>query len=724
MDSSDIQQKLAAIYAAVEQKRLKDALDGVKELSALQQNWTVAEKIAELSTNYRFMLHYLIEGEKDPEQQHVYDKLTRDIYTLAEDVAENLLRQEDSLLFFEEFRLRPYSMEEFRTLIAGQAEVLSFVDRLKEESQYKARYHREEVQQDLFYAVFTSPRANDDFIASYRKFVEDTAIPQSDKALLIAALTMNILQRFDALKIEFLLDLCSHGECETAIRAITGIIPIVQLYGARLQFYPGCGSRLKLLSDDKTFARRLVAAIIGFIQAHETEKITKRLTEEILPEMMKISIDKKIHLDDWMEYTPDDKNPEWQRLFEESGLTDKLQEFAELQMGGADVFHSTFSSLKSYPFFQEMSNWFLPFTPQHSSVQPLFALPVEQVSLEDSLLWSPVICNSDKYSFCLCLLTMPENYCKMMIAQLGAESEELKKLKEQEGAVQIYQGEDLITNQYIRDLYRFFKLFPRRAEFRDIFELPLNYHSLPAFQPVVTQPEHLEHIALYYFEKNYFAEALSAYTLLAATGNGKSEVWQKAGYCRQMLADMRGALNDYLHADLIEENNTWVLQRIAHCYRMLKEPDSALEYYRRLERFRPNDLNLQLSIGHCFLEMNEYEKALNYYFKVELLDNDNPRAWRSIAWCSFLSRKFDVAEKYYVRILSANPNAHDFLNAGHVALCLGQMQKTVDRYKQSIEKAGSFETFQTMLAEDEKDLPDASLLPVILDKIRYDREAV
>lgn len=738
MNPSNIRQKLAIIYSYIEQKQLKDALEGIKELSSLQQNWAVSEKITELTTNYQFMLHYLIEAKKDPEQKRVYNKLIRDIYTLAEDAAEFLLLQENSSIFFDKIRLMSVraslSIEEYNATLTKQADILSFTDLLEEgaEKESRIRQHviaHENTQQDLFYTVFVSPRANDDLIASCRNFMEDPSIPIHDKALFISALTLNILQRFDALKIELLLDLCNHPEPELAVRAITGIIPIFQIYSSRLELYSGCSNRLKLLSDDKAFGRRFIAAVIGFIQAHETEKITKKLTEEIIPEMMKLSpmIGKKIKLDEWMGETGfDEKNPEWQKILDETGLTDKLQEFTELQMEGADVFHSTFSNLKSYPFFQQMSNWFLPFTPQHSSVQQLFTNRQEGTSLVEALSGSSLICNSDKYSFCLSIMMMPENYRKMMISQLGAESDELKNLQTEEEALKPYQKEETMIKQYIQDLYRFFKLFPRRTEFRDIFELPLNYHRLPAFQPVVMQPSYLEKIALYYFEKNNFTEALSAYTLLAETGSSKSEIWQKTGYCRQMQGDMRGALDAYLHADLIEENNTWVLNRIAYCYRVLKEPNTALEYYRRLEQFRPDDLNIQLNIGHCHLELKEYEKALNYYFKVEMLNSNNTRAWRSIAWCAFLSRKLDVAERYYSRILEVKPNAHDYLNAGHVALCLEQTKKAIELYKFSLDKTGSFETFQSMLSEDEKELKEAGvdidILPVIVDKIRYDKE--
>lgn len=738
MNSSNIKDKLAAIHSFIEKKQLKDALQGIKEMSATQQNWLVAEKINELATNYQFMLHYIIEGKKDPEQKNVYNKLVRDIYNLADDAAEYLLLQDSSHLFFEKMRLmeirETLTIDEYRSIITKQSDTFSFIDLLEDSPEKMSRIRQnmishENTQQDLFYVVFASPRANEDFILSCRNFMEDELIPQADKALFISALLMNILQRFDSLKIEFLLELCNHPEPELAIRAVTGIIPLFQIYKSQLELYQGCSDRLKLLSDDKAFNRRFMAVVIGFIQAHETEKITKKLTEEIIPEMMKLSpmIGKKIKLDEWMgESGFDEKNPEWQKILDETGLTDKLQEFTELQMGGADVFHSTFSSLKSYPFFQQMSNWFLPFISQHSSIQPLFSNSSERDSLLETLSSSSLICNSDKYSFCLSIMMMPENYRKMMTSQLGAESNELKKIQEEEEALNPFQKEETMSKQYIQDLYRFFKLFSRHSEFRDIFELPLNYHRVAEFQPVVMQPDHLEKIALYYFEKNNFKEALDAYTMLSEIANGKSEIWQKIGYCQQMLADMKGALEAYQHADLLEDNNTWVINRIAHCYRVLKEPGTALGYYRRLEQFRPDDLNIQLNIGHCHMELEEYEKALNYYFKVEMLNSNNTRAWRSIAWCAFLSRKLDVSERYYARILEAKPNAHDYLNAGHVALCLDQIKRAVELYSLSLDKAGSFETFQTMLHEDEKELKKAgvntAILPVILDKIRYDKE--
>ncbi len=738
MDLNETIKIHSKILVLIENNQLKDAFDNLKRWAADQQNWTATEKISELETNYKYMIHYLIEGNKDPQQQKIYDHLVRDIYLLADDLLEQFQMRNSTSIFFEKARManvrQPLSMAEYQDIIFRQADTLSVIGLMPdgEEKQSRAKQNavkQEHTIQDLFYTVFSSPRAKEEQIESYHEFLNNAGVSVQVKCMLISALTLNALQRFDQRKVEFLFDTCNHAESEISLRATVGIVPVFRQYKNRWRYYPEITGRLSVMADDAAFARRLMTVIIQFIQAHETEKITKKLTEEILPEMMKLSpmIGKKINLEEWMgESGLDEKNPEWQKILDEAGLTDKLQEFTDMQMGGADVFHSTFSNLKNYPFFNEMSNWFLPFDKNHSSLQQFFSDKSEGDSLLSAMLNTSMICNSDKYSFCFSIMVMPEQYRKMMISQLGAESDELKKMAEEELVLNPYQKEETICKQYIQDLYRFFKLYPRKADFVDIFISPLDYHQLQPFLPIVSEAKNLERIALYYFEKNNFSEAADAYLMLTKKGNPTSETWQKIGYCHQMLGKIKDALDAYLKADLMDENNTWVLRRIAHCYRLLKEPESALQYYRRLEQLKPDDLNIQLNIGHCYLELGEYAEALNYYFKVDLLSQDNTRAWRSIAWCAFLSRKFDVAQRYYTQIIENQPNTHDFLNAGHVEFCLANTKKAIEMYVEAVKSAGSFNAFKSMFDEDLDELQkagiDRTVLPLILDKVRYDGE--
>ena len=108
-----------------------------------------------------------------------------------------------------------------------------------------------------------------------------------------------------------------------------------------------------------SLTKDLRAITLKFIISRETEKITRKLQDEIIPDMMKLnsSLAKKINLND---LTPDklgdEMNPEWKNAFMENDeeINKKLMEFNELQKDGADVLHSAFIHLKDYPF---SGNW-------------------------------------------------------------------------------------------------------------------------------------------------------------------------------------------------------------------------------------------------------------------------------------------------------------------------------------------------------------------------------
>ena len=738
MNRAEIKTFLKKTNSFIEKNELKSALDSIRIFAKNLQNWSITDKLNELNNNYKYMLHYLIEGTKDPEQDKIYKQLISDTYKLASDAAETALTEDSSELFYEKARISsirsPLSLSEYgeqlRKCIDNKA-LLSLFEEGEEKtkrSKNNAQEH-ERLVSDMFYTIFSAPRANDDLINDYTLFINDEVISIDDKSMFISALMLNIMQRFDLKKILFLLNCCANSNMHISMRSIVSITPILQQYKKRWYLYPKFINRIKLLSDESFFQRRLLISIIQFIQSRETEQITKKLTEEILPEMMKLSpiIGKKIKMDEWLGETGmDDKNPEWQKILDDAGITDKLEEFSNLQMQGADVFHSTFSNLKSYPFFNEMSNWFLPFNLNHSQLQGFVTENAENSGVIKSIMNATFICNSDKYSFCFSIMMMPEEYRKMMSSQLGAESEELKNMRDEEFTINPYQKEEAVCKQYVQDLYRFFKVFPRKTDFVDIFSFSLNFHKIDAISSIVSIPKNLEKIALYYFEKNHLPEALSAYQMLSKVDTSNSEVWQKIGYCKQQLIDLNGAVEAYLRAELIESNNTWVLRRIAQCYRILKQPEDALQYYRRLEKLHPEDLNVQLNIGHCFLELKQYEEALKNYFKVEWIDDTNTRVWRSIAWCSFLAHKFDVSQRYYTKILQNNPNAHDYLNAGHVELCMKNMKEAMNYYSESIRMMEDVESFKRLLKEDYKELKqagaDLSIIPALIDKIEYDLE--
>ena len=657
----------------------------------------------------------------------------RSLYELADEISDELLKYTSSNIFFEKIRIEelktPVTIKEYHQQLKNISESLSLLS-LAEDNEEKAakalnmEVQRERIASDMFNTVFISKKADEENLNDYISFVDSIDIPVRERSLFISALTLNLFHRFDPRKLLVLMNASVSDSIQIKSRALVGLITILQMYDIRWEVYPELQNRLEVLSEDPEFKKLVLQVIIQIIRSRETELISKKISEEIIPEMMRFNsmAGRKLNMEDLMSDNDfSEKNPEWQKELEESGLVNKLQEYSNLQLEGADVFHSTFAGLKNFPFFREMSNWFLPFDTSYSELRELFPDQKDNL-LKTAIVDSSHMCDSDKYSFCLSLLQISSAQREQMMHQLGAESEQMKELQQEAKSMNKSLDEEIVSNQYIQNLYRFFKLNPYRSNFFDIFNLKLNFYDKKSIAPLISDLGSMKKIASFCFGKNFFKEALDIFNRMIIIEED-GDIWQKIGYCRQMLDDLQGALDAYIQADSYTPNNSWILKRIAHIYRTLKEPELALDYYKKASKLTPDNISLELNIGHCYLELKDYDKALNCYFKVELLDDKSNKALRPIAWTAFLLRKFDLAKKYYERILGNKPTVHDYLNAGHVELCIGNTSKAIELYQKAIGNNDKFEQFAELFEADKNVLTDTGvdpkIFPFILDQIQY-----
>lgn len=80
---------------------------------------------------------------------------------------------------------------------------------------------------------------------------------------------------------------------------------------------------------------------------------------------------------------------------------------------------------------------------------------------------------------------------------------------------------------------------------------------------------------------------------------------------------------------------------------------------------------------------------------------------------------------YFNRIMESNPNATDYLNAGHVQWAMGDIKETIRLYGLSLQSPeNSVEAFRESLTNDIPDLINAGVkkedIPFILDRLMYD----
>ena len=458
----------------------------------------------------------------------------------------------------------------------------------------------------------------------------------------------------------------------------------------------------------------------------ETEKIDKKMREEIIPEMLKnVSSMKNMRFGfEENDEENNDMNPDWEDAFEKSGLGDKLREMNELQLEGADVYMSTFAALKNYPFFREVHNWFYPFSKQQSNVLKAMKQAGNQGgSLLDLILQSGFFSNSDKYSLFFTIHQLPQSQQDMMLSQLNEQQvAELAEKSNVETMKRFNERPGTVSNQYLHDLYRFFKLSVRKSEFRDIFKEKLDLHHVPALDNILYWEDVLFPIADFYLAKERWDEAIEIYEELESIGGfeGESaEYYQKFGYALQKRKKYAEAIQAYLKADTLKPDNIWNNRHLAICYRLNRNYQAALTYYKKVEEAAPEASTAVFYIGSCLAELGQYEEALNYFFKLDFIENNCIKAWRGIGWCSFISQKYEQAMKYYEKIIEQKPLAIDYMNAGHVAWVMGDIQKAAVFYGKAITASGNRERFLEMFHKDEESLLTQGIreedIPLMLD---------
>lgn len=738
------EKELQVIYSKINEllsgRKLKPAFDQLKKMISETGLGQFLDEYYNLEQTYRFMLKYTVEGIRDPERQKIYRHLMISVYELADKVYETLNLKSSLSVVYQKKRYTGSSyiadLDDFITRI----EDLQIQMELNEEAYESSGGNDKETalwaenQQNiirLFYHILLLDELKDAAKKPLDRFFNSPYIISEWKGLITTALSFSLLRYFDEQKTTLHFELAENAEDTVSKqRALVGLLLVFYQYEKRILLYPDLTSRLEILTESPGLKKNLKKMILQFIGSKETEKIRKKIQEEIIPEMIRISpnIRNKLNIENLFEEgATDDKNPEWGEIFNDSpGLLEKMEEITKMQMEGADVFLSSFALLKTFPFFSEMANWFIPFFKDHPEIKGLFSLQPDnpEKKIIESLLISPILCNSDKYSFCMVLGSIPRENKEMMSEALRAEMEQLSEIEKDEQLVKPDRKEEIISNQYIQDLYRFFKLYPGKKDFDDIFNWRFDFHNKISFRKIFGEDMNLlRDIGEFYFVKNYFSEALEIFNPISETRvNG--ELLQKIAYCHQKLGNFEKALETYRKAELYDLNQLWNLKKIALCYRNLKRYGEALEIYQAVEKLDPDNLNTHFAIGYCHVELKEYQEALKYFFKIEYLSPGNKKVRRPIGWCSFLTGKLEQAEKYYSMLVEDSPDKYDLMNMGHVQWSLGNRKSALEFYSRSVREGGFKESeFIASFDEDLQHLLSRGIenddVPIMLDQLRY-----
>ncbi len=730
---TDIVKKHLQISNDVYSGRIKHALDALAPLIRFSANADYFYQFRNISENYQNLLKYAFEGFADPEREKILLEISGSILTLADDVKFEMSEKEYSHKNLERAAISKEFGEDMQSVADHLDELLTAkaMQKMLEEAGTTAQGTTP--VDPAFRFIWLSGKLHEKPAESIHKMVHSGDIPWYEKSLIVSALTLNLLNHFDPKKILLLTEFIDEREHQVYQRALTGLLFVLILYDKRINYFPQLTNRMKELSLDENLNKDVEALLLQLLMAQETEKITKAFEEEVLPEMQKMMprMEDKLQIGN-EEEDPEGKNPGWKDILDEvPGLFERIEKFTKMQMEGGDVFMSTFSLLKRFDFFNRMSNWFMPY---YSSNPDLVRASVEEEEfyprLVEGLERAFYLCNSDKYSFALNFHSVPPQQRSMLVSYFEAELEQMKEMASEEEILSPEAASNSIFIQYIQDLYRFFKLYPFRNEFEDIFRVPVHFNQLHFYKTFFERDAFTERLAGFYFEKERYPEAIELYQYLSDKQPLKGEYFEKIGYSFQKLGRYQKAITFYKKADLFEGDHLWIMKKLGWCSMKIKDFTQALSYYTDAAILKPDDLKIQSQIAQCNLNLRNFEEALEHYSRVEFYQQDNLKVLRPIAYLHFVLGKLSDASMHYQTILqSASPTAFDYMNAAHVMLSLGKRNEAMESYLLAMNDPNfSKETFISAFTEDIPYLVKNGLrfedMPLILDFLafRFDTE--
>lgn len=659
----------------LDERHLGEALELLQELANVLGDWKLLDEVADVNSAYGLLLYYMEQGNNDPAREQQHTNFIAACYNIAEKAAQT----ERALVTGTSARMRSISE------ILKDMENLELKNITSEPCEEDANKHVE-LYTELFNASYDSFLWNDEAAAQAQEVIDSALIAENDKVLMASGLFINCLQAFDARKIIFFADNYSTATSSMLrIRMLVAVAFTLYTYRNRLFAYPAITSKLKDLCNDPRFTTDMQNLQKLIIESLSTHEVDRKMREEIIPAMLKSHNfnPEKFGIDSLEEIS--ESNPEWKNFEQQVG------KLAELEAAGADIYYSTFSTLKRYPFFNNAANWLYPFEENHPGI-PKQIRKTGLKGIANALLKSDVLCDSDKYSFCMLTTQMTDVQVNMIISQLP----------EMGGYdTAIAQTSESTCRNYLRNLFRFFYLYSGKSKPANPFETDMSLLDCNELAEAFKDKTEINKISAYAIKKGKYDMAISFLLLSETKGFADSEVYQELGFCYQKKKSYFDAIAAYEKANALSGDSKWTLQHLAQTNRIVGNYKDALNYYRLLETAKGEDAKIAFRCGECLVHLESYDDAMHEFFKAEYLNPDMTAATRAIAWCSILTDDIKQARKYYDKLLLKEEQGEDLLNAGHAAWIDGDTKAAVELYSRAYAELKREEFLKRMQSDKE-----------------------
>ena len=660
---------------------------GIAEMETYLAAWPnpqTSQKLADLKSEYALLEDYWLRGVKDPLMEEQYQHMLQRLYTLFANIAIHRHLQASSYLqgIYNSVR----TSDNRWTLDAIRQEMEGFVsdtallelepeDQRKEKRQALYKHHQQQMNA-LFNYLLTSHIWTAGIGRDMEQLLLSPTIDSIDQQLLISAITLSLMNRFDWVKFRLLVNVYRQAvDQPVRQRALVGwALSIDDNY---LAVFPEMRTLVAELLQSEEVCRELTELQIQLVYTLDQEKVTTTFQEEIMPGLMKnngFRITK-----DGIEEVDDDPMEDILHPGASEERMEKLEStyrrMIDLEKQGADIYFSGFSQMKRFPFFYDMSNWLVPFFIDHPDISAYLSSIGENRFMEKLLIHRP-FCNSDKYSLVMVFQQVMNRLPSNLIDILKRGEAEL----DDEEAADMMGHPFTIRRGYLMDLYRFFRLFPNRAALFNPFD----------------ERKQEAGMCLFFASAVFQGTPLEAHKREVVTALLK----HKMGTVAQLLLDTFDEeqrdvqyylwRKDYERALELAPDNERALAGQARRLFAAQCFAEAEDCYDRLQLLHPEKTGYVLNKAVCLVRQDDYEEALKLLFQLNYEHDDDNGVLRVLAWTLTCCGRVDQAIGHYRQLMErVEPTAEDYQNQGYCLWLMGQTTEAAESFRKSIEKSQS-----------------------------------
>ncbi|MBR4728735.1 MAG: tetratricopeptide repeat protein, partial [Prevotella sp.] len=511
-------------------------------------------------------------------------------------------------------------------------------------------------------------------------------IDTRDQQLLISGITLGVVNCFDALKLKVLVNVYKQtGDEGVRQRALVGwvfalgdqILPV--LYQEELH-------EVEKLLEDEAVCQELVELEQQIYFCMNAEKDNQTLQQEIIPELLNNSNFRVTR--NGIEEIEDDPMEDILHPDAEERRMEKVEEsyrrMQDMQKQGSDIYFGGFSQMKRFPFFRDAINWFVPFYMEHPGVVEITDRLASNRFLKLMMNSGP-FCNSDKYSFLLAFSQVMERMPKNVLEMLERGEATIEDVMSKETMTPAF-----IRRSYLQDLYRFYRLYSNRSQFRNPFSLRFSlFFANAVFSRTPLAP--------------YFGEIVSSLMKLkridearAVLNNTDASQWDLrfyliCGYIAQNYGGsfVCGEVGDcFLKALALDAKNERALYGIAKQRFLEEDYQAALGYYDQLMTLQPEKRSYLLNHAVCLTKLLRYQDALKELYQLNFERPDDNRVNKVLAWTLTCDGKYEQAIKIYQQLLNGDVQMEDLLNYGYCLWFSGNISDAIDCFHRYLKETG------------------------------------